>query len=73
MRAPGMKDRFIVAAILFAAMSGQAFAYLDPGSGSVLTTAIVGFFAAIAYTFRKYFYKIKDRLTGQSRTNVTRD
>ena len=48
-------------------------AYIDPGSGSVLTTAIVGFFAAIAYTFRKYFYKIKDRLTGQSRTNVTRD
>ena len=46
------------------AMTNSAFAYLDPGTGSVVTTAILGFFAAIAYTARKYIYKIKDLFTG---------
>lgn len=38
----------------------HAFAYIDPGTGSVVTAAIIGFFAAITYTARKYFYRIKD-------------
>ncbi len=37
-----------------------AHAYIDPGTGSVVTSAIIGFFAALAYTLRKYFYKLKD-------------
>ena len=52
---------------------GQAHAYIDPGSGSVLTTAIIGFFAAIAYTCRKYFYKLKDMITGSKPTDSRRD
>ena len=36
-----------------------AFAYVDPGSGSVIVTTILGFIAAVGYTCRKYFYKIK--------------
>ena len=65
-----MKDRLIVSAIIFASITSEAFAYIDPGSGSVLTAAIIGFFAAIAYTCRKYFYKLKDRLTGNSRNKA---
>lgn len=42
-----------------------AFAYVDPGSGSVIVTTILGLFAAIGYTFRKYFYKIKRMITGK--------
>ncbi len=41
-----------------------ALAYVDPGSGSVIVTTILGFFAAIAYTFRKYFYKLKRKMFG---------
>ena len=37
-----------------------AYSYVDPGSGSVIVTAILGFLAAIGYTFRKYYYKIKN-------------
>lgn len=36
-----------------------AQAYVDPGSGSVIVTTILGFLAAIAYTLRKYFYKLR--------------
>ena len=39
------------------------FAYIDPGSGGALVTAILGFFAAIGYTLRKYFYKLKKIFT----------
>lgn len=39
--------------------SANAHAYVDPGSGSVIVTAILGFFAAIGYTTRKYYYRIK--------------
>ena len=42
-----------------------AFAYVDPGSGSVIVTTILGLIAAVGYTFRKYFYKIKRMITGK--------
>jgi len=44
---------------------GVAHAYVDPGSGSVIVTTILGLIAAIGYTFRKYFYKIKRMITGK--------
>ena len=37
----------------------ELFAYVDPGSGGALITAILGFFAAIVYSLKKYFYKLK--------------
>jgi hypothetical protein len=46
--------------VFFALTTGDAHAYIDPGTGSVVTTAILGFFAAIAYTCRKWFYRIVD-------------
>ncbi len=42
----------------------SAEAYIDPGTGSAVTAAILGFFAAVAYTFRKYMYRLKDWVTG---------
>lgn len=50
----------ITSTALLLAMGTEAFAYIDPGSGSVVTTAILGFFAAAVYTARKYLYKISD-------------
>ena len=37
-------------------------AYIDPGSGSAIITAILGFFAAVAYSFRKFFYNLRSKL-----------
>lgn len=48
------------ALLAFALMTSNAYAYIDPGTGSVVTTAIIGFFAAIVYTARRYFYRLKD-------------
>ena len=53
------------------AMTANAHAYIDPGTGSVVTTAILGFFAAAAYTFRKYVYKITDMITGRKTDGTT--
>lgn len=46
-------------------LPSAAFAYVDPGSGSVIVTAILGLCAAVGYNFRKYFYKIKRSITGE--------
>jgi hypothetical protein len=50
-----------------------AFAYVDPGSGSVIVTTILGLIAAIGYTFRKYFYKIKRMITGKKAEEEKQD
>ena len=41
---------------LFAA---PAFGYIDPGSGSVIMSAVIGFFVAMAIAVKGYWYKIK--------------
>lgn len=53
------------AAFSLLGLTSQAHAYIDPGTGSVVTTAILGFFAAIAFTARKYLYRIKDLFSGK--------
>ena len=52
----------VILSLLFPA---TAFAYVDPGSGTVIVTTILGLIAAVGYTFRKYFYKIKRMITGK--------
>lgn len=36
-----------------------ASAYIDPGSGSAIMSAIIGFFVAIGLAIKTYWYKIK--------------
>lgn len=57
-------DVLVITVVMFM-VPLPAYAYIDPGAGSMVTTAILGFFAAIAYTFRKYFYRLKDLLSGK--------
>jgi hypothetical protein len=60
-----MRQSFFIATVLgFFAFVSPVYAYIDPGSGSVLTSAIIGLFAAVGYTARKYFYKIVDFFKG---------
>lgn len=66
-----LRQTTIVFAFL-ALTATNAHAYIDPGTGSVVTTAILGFFAAIGYTFRKYFYRIKDMFSSK-KTDDQRD
>ena len=55
-----------LAAIVFLVSATAAQAYVDPGSGSAIITTVLGIFAAIGYTFRKYFYRLKRKLVGTS-------
>ena len=47
-----------LAAVLLCA-SPSAFAYLDPSTGSMVVSAIVGIFASIALAVKTYWYKIR--------------
>ena len=46
-------------ALLLLLASQPAFAYLDPSTGSMVVSAIVGIFASIALAVKTYWYKIK--------------
>lgn len=59
-----MKNLPLLSLILI--YSNNAHAYIDPGSGSALITAILGFFAAIIYSFKKFFYNLKDKFKSKS-------
>jgi hypothetical protein len=41
-------------------LSPPASAYLDPSTGSMVVSAIVGIFASIALALKTYWYKIKN-------------
>lgn len=43
-----------------------AMAYLDPGSGSAIMSALIGFFVAIGLTIKTYWYKLKSLFKGKS-------
>ena len=56
---PVVSAVFQVFVATFLLFPSTAYAYVDPGSGSVIVTTILGLVAAVGYTFRKYFYKLK--------------
>ena len=37
----------------------KLFAYIDPGSGSAILSAIIGFFVAMGVAIKAYWYKLK--------------
>ena len=46
-------------ALLILLESPGAFAYLDPSTGSMVVSAIVGILASIALALKTYWYRIK--------------
>ena len=49
----------LLLALALLAFSPSALAYLDPSTGSMVVSAIVGIFASIALAVKTYWYKIK--------------
>ncbi len=66
---PTLVGVFIVGALL---LPSTAYAYVDPGSGSVLVTTVLGLIAAIGYTCRKFFYNLRRKLFGDSKPDDDR-
>jgi len=42
-----------------------AYAYLDPGSGSLIIQSIIGAAAALGVTIKLYWHKIKLKVSGR--------
>ena len=53
--------------------SPSAFAYLDPSTGSMVVSAIVGIFASIALAVKTYWYKIKGFLNRDKKASGQRE
>ncbi len=41
----------------------DAYAYLDPGTGSIFIQAIIGALVGIGITLKIYWYKIKEKVS----------
>ena len=46
-----------------------AMAYIDPGSGSAIMSAVVGFFVAVGLAIKTYWYKLKSLFSGSKDEN----
>ena len=55
-----MKFLNIIFLFYFISLSSHAYAYLDPGTGSIILTAIISFFALISFKLKFYINKIKN-------------
>jgi len=54
---------FFIISLLFPV---QAMAYIDPGSGSAMMSAIIGFLVAVVLAVKTYWYKLKAIFTRKS-------
>ena len=64
-----MKSRpdFLVvatAAVVLGSFAPAAFAYLDPSTGSMIVSAIVGILATAGLVIKNYWYKLKSFFRG---------
>lgn len=62
---------FTVGVVVF--WASPALAYIDPGSGSAIMSAIIGFFVAIALGIKTYWYKIKSIFTKKKNISKKED
>ena len=53
------RTRKAVASLALLTVSTPAWAYLDPGTGSMIISAIVGLFATVGLAVKTYWYKLK--------------
>ena len=58
------KILFYSSVLWFTVWSQSATAYIDPGSGSAIMSAIIGFFVAAGMVIKTYWYNIKSVFTG---------
>ena len=53
------KTLSILITLSLAGFAPPVFAYLDPSTGSMILSAIVGLFATMALAIKTYWYKLK--------------
>ncbi|MEA3411460.1 MAG: hypothetical protein U9R74_07960 [Pseudomonadota bacterium] len=61
--------RFLLATTLIG-LSSPAFAYLDPGTGSMVVSAIIGIFATAILAIKTYWYKLVSFLRPKEKVSI---
>jgi len=61
-----MKTRDLTVAVLLATagFAQPAFAYLDPSTGSMIVSAILGILASVGLALKTYWYRVKNFFGG---------
>jgi len=54
-----MKNYKLLISTAILTVTTPVMAYIDPGSGSAIMSAIIGFFVAVGVAIKTYWYKIK--------------
>ena len=67
-----MKFGQILLVVLLSSLAAPAFAYLDPGTGSMLLQVILGGIAAVGVALKLFWHKIRVAL-GMSKKPVIED
>ncbi len=62
--------QLFAAIIAVTAITNPAFGYIDPGSGSAIASAVIGFFVAIGLAVKTYWYKLKALFGGGAEKTV---
>jgi hypothetical protein len=57
-----------LAVVALLSTAGDAAAYLDPGTGSIVLQALIGGAMAAAYFFRKHWQTLRSRFSGRQAT-----
>ena len=53
--------------LAFLAVASPAYAYLDPGTGSMLLSAVIGVAAAVGLAVKMFWYRLIGLFRGRSR------
>ncbi len=64
-----MKSYILLISVTLLTISTPVMAYIDPGSGSAIMTAIIGVFVAIGLAVKTYWYKLKGFFTSDKAKN----
>lgn len=58
---------FLVLFFITGFFISDAYAYLDPGTGSVVLQALIGVLVGVVITVKIYWYKLKEKILGISK------
>ena len=64
-----MRSIIVVLVLLFSSsfFIHDAFAYLDPGTGTIIIQVLIGAIVGIGITLKIYWYKLKEKVSGISK------
>lgn len=61
-----MLNSISLAILMLIAATGQAYAYIDPGVGSILLQSLIAFIAAASVALGHYWHRIKSFFKSES-------